>query len=70
MPAAGNFPAYSQLFAGFSSPLAGKGTWHLLPITPAVLPTTTKHFDRAELLELPVWHHLQLDDVTGKDGMD
>ena len=28
------------------SPLAGKGTWCLLPITPSMLPTATKHFDR------------------------
>ena len=25
----------------------GKGTWHLLPTTPAMLPTATEHFDRA-----------------------
>ena len=31
------------------SPLAGKGTWHLLRTTPAILPTATKHFDRADL---------------------
>ena len=29
------------------SPLAGKETWHLLPTTPAMLPTATKYFDRA-----------------------
>ena len=27
------------------SPLAGKGTWCLLPATPAILATATKHFD-------------------------
>ena len=32
-----------------STPLVHKGAWHLLPITPtpAMLPTTTEHFDRA-----------------------
>ena len=30
------------------SPIASKGAGHLLPTTPAVLPTATKHFDRAE----------------------
>ena len=29
------------------NPLAGKGTWCLLPTTPYMLPTATKHFDRA-----------------------
>ena len=29
------------------SPLEGKETCHLLPTTPAVLPTATKYFDRA-----------------------
>ena len=29
------------------SPLAGTGSWHLLPSTPAMLPTAAKHFDRA-----------------------
>ena len=29
------------------SPLAGKGTWCLLPTTPSMLPTATEQFDRA-----------------------
>ena len=29
------------------SPLAGKGTWCSLSTTPSMLPTATKHFDRA-----------------------
>ena len=55
MPAAGDFAAFSQFLAAYStldftrSPLAGKGTWCLLPITPSMLPTATKHFDRAGL---------------------
>ena len=46
MPAAGNFVTFSQCLAAYSSldftrsPLAGKGTWCLLP-------TATKHCDRA-----------------------
>ena len=53
VPAAGNFAAFSQFFATYftldftRSPLAGKGTWHLLPTTPSMLLTATKHFDRA-----------------------
>ena len=56
VPAAGNFVALSQFLAAYStldftmSPLAGKGTWCLLPTTPAMLPTATKHFDRAGYL--------------------
>ena len=53
VPAAGNFATFSQLLVAYStldftmSPLAGKGTWCLLPTTPSMLPTATKHFDRA-----------------------
>ena len=53
VPAAGNFAAFSQFLAAYStldftsSTLAGKGAWHLLPTTPAMLPTATEHFDRA-----------------------
>ena len=53
MLAAGNFAAFSQLHAAYStleftrSPAAGKGTWCLLPTTCAMLPTATKHFDSA-----------------------
>ena len=53
VPTAGNIAAFSQLLAAYStldskrSPLAGKGTWCLLPTTSAMLPTATKHFDRA-----------------------
>ena len=53
VPAAGNFAAFSLFFAAYStldftmSALAGKGTWCLLPTTPSMLPTATKHFDRA-----------------------
>ena len=42
-----------ELLAGYSTldltrnPLAGKGTWCLLPTTPSMLPTITKHFDTA-----------------------
>ena len=55
MQAAGNFAAFSQFFTAYStldftmSPLAGKGTWCLLPTTLSMLPTATKHFDRAGL---------------------
>ena len=51
--AVSNFAPSSQLLAAYStldftrSPLAGKVTWHLLPTTPAMLPTAAKHFDRA-----------------------
>ena len=46
VPTAGNFATYFTL--DFTrSPLAGKGTWHLLPTTSSMLPTATKHFDRA-----------------------
>ena len=53
MPAAGNFAAFSQLLAAYStldftmSPLADKGTWCLLPTTPFMPPTATKLFVRA-----------------------
>ena len=53
MPAAGKFATFSPFLAARStldvtrSPLAGKGTWCLLPTTPCMLPTGTKHFDRA-----------------------
>ena len=49
VPAAGNFAAFSQLLAAYSTlnfttnPLAGKGTWNLLPTTPAMLPTATQN---------------------------
>ena len=49
----GIFAAFSQFLASYStldftrSPLAGKGTWCLLPTTPSLLPTATKHFDMA-----------------------
>ena len=58
MPAAGNCAAFSQFFAAYStldfsmSPLASKGALCLLPTTPAMLPTATKHFDMAGLLQL------------------
>ena len=53
--AAGNFATFSQFLAVYStldltrSPLAGKGTWCLLPTTgiPSMLPAATKHFDGA-----------------------
>ena len=55
VPAAGNFATFSKVFAAYSTldftrgPLvAGKGTWCLLPATPFMLPTATKHFDRVE----------------------
>ena len=47
VPEGSIFATFSQLLAAYStldvtrSPLAGKGTWWLLPTTPAVLPTTT-----------------------------
>ena len=52
-PAADYCAAFSKFLASYStldftrSPLAGKGTWCLLPTTPSMLPTATKHFDRA-----------------------
>ena len=51
-------PPSCQLLATYStldftrSPLAGRGSWHLLPITPDMLPTATKHFDRAGYSDL------------------
>ena len=51
-------PPSCQLLAAYStldftrSPLAGRGSWNLLPITPDMLPTATKHFDRAGYSEL------------------
>ena len=54
VPTGSNFSAFSQILATYTtldftkSPLAGKRTWCLLPTTPAVLPTATKHFDGAE----------------------
>ena len=54
VPAAGNFAAFNPFLATYSTldftmtPLAGKGTWCcVLPTTPPMLPTATKHFDRA-----------------------
>ena len=53
VPAAGNFAAFSPFLAAYStldftmSPQAGNGTWCLLPTAPSMLPTATKHFDRA-----------------------
>ena len=58
VPAAGNFVAFSQFLAAYStldftrSPLAGKGTWCLLPTTPSMLPSATQRFDRAVTLSL------------------
>ena len=55
--AAGNFATFSQLLTPYStldftmSPLAGKGTWCLLPTTPDMPPTVTKHFDWAVRLK-------------------
>ena len=53
MQAASKFDAFSPFLAAYStldftrSPLAGKGTWCLLPTTSSMLPTAKKHFDRA-----------------------
>ena len=53
MLAAGNFAIFSPFLAVYSTldftrgPEAGKETWCLLPTTPAMLPTATKHFGRA-----------------------
>ena len=64
VPAACNFATFSQLLAAFStlnftkSLIAGKGTWCLLPTTPSMLPTATKHFDRAELILMYRYVHL------------
>ena len=58
--AAGNFATFSPFLAVFStldftrSPLAGKGTWCLLPTTPSMLPTATEHFDIAEIIVVHV----------------
>ena len=55
-------PPSCQLLAAYStldftrSPLASRGSWHLLPITPDMLPTATKHFDRAGYSELGQSH--------------
>ena len=51
------------------SPLADKGTWCLLPTTPAMLPTATKRFDRTNLLVYMNIANLclcQIDQVTDK----
>ena len=51
--AVGNFAVVSQFIAAYftldftRSPLVAMGTWCLLPTTPAMLSTTTEHFDRA-----------------------
>ena len=47
-------PAYFTLDLATTcmSPLADKETWHLLPTAPAILPTTTKYFDRAAMATL------------------
>ena len=56
--AAGNFTAFSPFLDAYSTldytmnPLAGKGTWCLLPTTPSMLPTATKHFDGTEGLSI------------------
>ena len=61
VPAGSNFTPFSQLLATYSTmdftriPLAGKGTWHLLPNTPDMLPTARKHFDRAVHLIADAW---------------
>ena len=53
MLVAGSFDAFSQFLAAYStlyftmSPLAGKGTWCLLPTAPAMLLTATNLLDRA-----------------------
>ena len=53
VPAIGNFATFSPFLAAYStldftmSPLSGKGAWCLLPTTPSMLSTATKHFDRA-----------------------
>ena len=58
VPAAGNFATFSPFLATYStldftrSSLAGTGTWHLLPTTPSMLPTATKHFDRAGMYSI------------------
>ena len=63
MPAAGKFAAYSQIFAPYFtlglvsslavSSLAGRVyRRQSLPTAPAMLPTNTKHFDRAVYIVL------------------
>ena len=49
VPAAGNFVAHSHYFTMDStgSHLADTVIWHLLPTTPAMLSTSTRHFDTA-----------------------
>ena len=60
MPAASNFATFSQFLAAYSTLdftwnlLAGKGAWSLLPTTPSMLPTATKHFDRTGILHFLV----------------
>ena len=48
-PSVNLLAAYSTLVFTRSL-VAGKGTWHLLPTAPSMLPTATKHFDAAELV--------------------
>ena len=67
-----NFASFSQLLAAYftldftMSPLADMGTWHLPPATPDMLPTATKHFDRAGLDNsfLPYLDSVQIPTVT------
>ena len=42
-----NFLLLTPHWTSLEAALADKGTWYLLPTTPAMLPTATKHFDRA-----------------------
>ena len=53
MQAADDSAAFSQFLTAYStldftrSPLEGKGTWCSLHTTPSMLPSATRHFDRA-----------------------
>ena len=68
MPAAGNFVAFSQFLAAFCtldftrSPLEAEGDLVFAALTtPSMMPTATKHFDRAaswSLYPLP-WNYLK-----------
>lgn len=74
VPVSGDFATYSSLISAYStldfsrSPLAEKGSWHLLPTTPDILPAATKHFDRADrtrLLTERSWCHAQCPAMYG-----
>ena len=50
-----NFLLFTPHWTYTRSPLAGKGTWHLLPANTSMLSTATKHYDRAANLCITVF---------------